>query len=89
MSSAVIAMLFALCGLAVGGAYFALVKRTARQVATGEVRVAGMVGAVGLRMLLFAPGAVVAAMLSLIVLAGYMLGFIGARVLATNAWKKP
>ncbi len=77
----------ALGGLAVGMAYFALVRRTATQLASGEVRVAGIVGAAGLRMLLFAPGAVIAAMLSLVGLAGYMIGFIAARFLAVRQWK--
>ena len=87
MSKAVAVTLFALWGLAAGGAYFALVRRTARQLAAGEVRVAGAVGAVGLRMVLFAPGVVVAAMLSLVTVAGYMGGFIAARLLAVRRWK--
>ena len=72
-------------GLAVGMAYFALVWRTAAQLASGDMRVAGAVGAIGLRMLLFAPGAVVAGMLSLLSLAGYVFGFLAARVVMVHS----
>jgi hypothetical protein len=78
---------FAAVGVLVGFAYFALVRRTARQLAGGDIRVAGAVGAAGLRMALFAPGAVVAAMLSVFTLVGYMAGFVGVRFLALRRWK--
>ena len=84
MTEAVIAVLFAVCGLVVGGAYFALVKRTAHQLVTGEVRISSALGATALRMLLFAPGAIVAAAISLLALAGYMLGFLAARLLTVH-----
>ena len=85
MTKVVIAALFAVWGLVVGAAYFALLKRTAHHLATGEVRIAGALGATALRILLFAPGAVVAAAISLIALAGYMLGFLTARCLTVHA----
>jgi hypothetical protein len=78
---------FAAVGVVVGFAYFALVRRTARQLAGGELRVGRAVGAAGLRLALFAPGAVVAAMLSVFTLVGYMAGFIAARFLALRQWK--
>ena len=87
MSDWLMAAGFAAVGVLVGYAYFALVRRTARQLTGGDIHVAGAVGAAGLRMALFAPGAVVAAMLSLFTLVGYLAGFVGARVLALRQWK--
>jgi len=71
--------LFVLWGLAVGGAYFALLMRSARQLGQGDIRVAGALGAFGLRLALFVPGAAVATRVSLVALGTYMLGFIAAR----------
>ena len=82
MIRAVMIALCALGGFAVGCVYFALVRRTATQLASGEVRVGGAIGAAGLRIVLFAPGAVAAAMLSLAGLGGYVAGFVAARWLA-------
>jgi len=84
MTLVVTTTLFALWGLVVGGAYFALVRRTAKHLTSGEVHITRALGAIGLRMVLFAPGAVVAAMLSLIALGGYMAGFIVARILVVH-----
>ncbi|MBN1917856.1 MAG: hypothetical protein JW889_08110 [Verrucomicrobia bacterium] len=78
--------IFVVAGMVVGLAYFALVRRTARQLASGEVRVAGAIGSGALRLALFAPGAVVAASLTLAALAGYMVGFIAARVVVVRVW---
>lgn len=86
MTDAAIVSACALVGFAAGLAYFALVRRTARQLAAGEMHVAGVVGSVGLRMLLFAPGAAVTAMVSLGALAGYMGGFLVARLFAVRRW---
>jgi len=77
---------FVVAGMLVGLAYFALVRGTARQLASGEVRVGGAVGAGTLRLALFAPGAVAAAVFSLVALAAYMVGFIAARFLAVRTW---
>ena len=86
MSAWVLGGVFVVAGFVVGVAYFALVGRTARQLASGEVRVGGTIGAGALRMVLFAPGAVVAASLTLVALAGYMVGFIAARVVVVRLW---
>jgi hypothetical protein len=85
MTDWVLAGLFAVAGVGVGVAYFALVRRTAQRIASGQVRVAGAVGAAALRLLLFAPLAVVSAMLSLVALAAYVTGFVGARLAAVRA----
>jgi hypothetical protein len=77
---------FVVAGFVVGMAYFALVRRTAGQLASGKVRVGGAVGAGALRLALFAPGAVGAALLTIIALAGYMMGFIAARVVVVRVW---
>jgi len=87
MIQAVTIALCALGGSAVGCVYFALVRWTAVQLASGEMRPAEAVGAAGLRLLLFAPGAVAAAMLSLAGLVGYVAGFVAARWLAVWRWK--
>jgi len=84
MNDWVAAMLFAGWGMAVGALYFALVRRTARQWAAGKVRAGGVLGAVGLRMLLFAPGVVVSAVVSLVAVGGYMVGFVAARVVMVH-----
>lgn len=76
------ALVIALCtvgGFAVGLVYFVLVRRMAAQLASGEMHVGGVIGAAALRLLLFAPGAVVAGLLSILGLGGYLVGFIAAR----------
>jgi hypothetical protein len=78
------AAVFAFIGFGVGMGYCALVRRTASQLAAGELGVAGALSTAGLRLLLFAAGAVVAVVLSLGVLVGYMAGFITARSISVG-----
>jgi hypothetical protein len=79
MNEWLFAAAFVVAGACVGLVYFALVRRTAAQLVSGEVHVGGAIGAVAIRVLLFAPGAVVSGVLSVVALGGYLVGFIAAR----------